>query len=121
MEQLRAADAWKKCQGCNSEYQNLAKGLPALIMNSGLLQVLAFLHEKGNKGSQTHCRVLGDHLRQWLSGRFPKHLPDAKFESFMQKLMAIEDPLVFQQVTTEAFAWLKWVRQIAPAVRAGEN
>ena len=49
MEQKRAADAWARCQGCSNEYQNLAKSVPALIMNSGLMQVLAFLHEKGGK------------------------------------------------------------------------
>jgi CRISPR-associated protein Cmr5 len=25
----------------------------------------------------------------------------------------------FQAITTEAFAWLKWLRQIAPAVEKG--
>lgn len=117
LEQLRAADAWKRAQGCSSNYQNLAKGLPALIMNSGLMQVLAFLHEKGSKPSQEHCQVLGDHLRAWLSQRFPKDLPQAEFAAFMQKLMAAE-PRSFQAITTEAFAWLRWARQMAPAVRA---
>lgn len=120
LEQKRAADAWRRAEGCNSEYQNLAKGLPALIMNSGLMQVLAFLHEKGSKPSQQHCQVLGDHLRAWLSGRFPKELPQAEFASFMQSLMKAE-PRSFQAVTMEAFAWLRWVRQLAPAVRASER
>ena len=117
MEQMRAADAWASCQGCNTEYQNTAKGLPALIMNSGLMQVLAFLHEKGAKPSQNHCKVLGDQMRAWLCQRFPKELPKAGFSDFMQSLMKVE-PRTFQQITTEAFAWLRWVRQMAPAVRA---
>lgn len=117
LEQKRAADAWKRAQGCTSEYQKLAKGLPALIMNSGLMQVLAFLHEKGGKASQVHCQVLGDHLRSWLCQRFPKELPKADFPTFMQGLMQAE-PRTFQAITTEAFAWLRWARQMAPAVRA---
>jgi len=117
MEQKRAADAWKCCQGCSSEYQNTAKGLPALIMNSGLMQVLAFLHEKGGNRSQDHCKVLGDQLRAWLCQRFPKELPRAGFGDFMQDLMKVE-PRTFQHITTEAFSWLRWIRQIAPAVRA---
>jgi len=117
MEQKRAADAWVCCQGCSSEYQNTAKGLPALIMNSGLMQVLAFLHEKGGKTSQIHCKVLGDQLRTWLCQRFPNELPKAEFGDFMQALLKVE-PRTFQHITTEAFSWLRWIRQMAPAVRA---
>ena len=117
LEQKRAADAWARAQGCGDDYQNLAKGLPALIMNSGLMQVLAFLHEKGGKASQQHCAVLGEHLRIWLCHRFPKELPQPEFAVFMQGLMKAE-PRAFQAITTEAFAWLRWVRQMAPAVRA---
>ena len=120
MEQKRAADAWQRCQGCTSEYSNLAKGLPALIMNSGLMQVMAFLHEKGGKTKQEHCKRLGEHLRAWLRGQFPKALPSEGFEPFMKALMHA-DPRTFQHITAEAFAWLRWVRQMAPAARAGEQ
>lgn len=115
LEQLRAADAWKKAQGCEKEYVGLAKGLPALIMNSGLIQVLAFLHEKGRKHGQEHCHVLGAHLRAWLQSRFPDQISSDAFGPFMDSLMAAE-PMLFQQITAEAFAWLRWVRQIAPAI-----
>lgn len=115
LEQQRAADAWKKAQGCDKSYVGLAKGLPALIMNSGLMQVMAFLHEKGTKNSQKHCAVLEDHLRSWLHSRFPQQIREAKFEIFMDALMKAE-PRVFQQITAEAYAWLRWARQIAPAV-----
>jgi len=114
LEQLRADHAWKKCESCNSDYTNLAKGLPALIMNSGLMQVMAFLHEKGRKPSQQHCEKLGKDLRAWLHSRFQQAIPDDSFEKFMESLMRAE-PRVFQNITAEAFAWLRWVRQIAPA------
>lgn len=120
MEQKRAADAWVRCQGCSSEYQNLAKGLPALIMNSGLMQVMAYLHEKGDKSKQGHCRELGDHLRDWLRRQFPKALPNAAFGEFMMALMNAE-PRTFQAITAEAFAWLRWTRQMAPAARVGQR
>ena len=58
LEQQRAADAWKQSKHKGKDYVNLAKGLSALIMNSGLMQVLAFLHEKG--GKQTHCKILDE-------------------------------------------------------------
>lgn len=114
LEQQRAADAWKKAQGCSKEYRNLTKGLPALIMNSGLMQVLAFLHEKGEKGSQEHCRTLGDHLRNWLHDRFKGQLASADFKPFMEALMKA-DARLFQQVSMEAMAWLRWSRQMAAA------
>ena len=117
LEQLRAADAWNRAQGCSDEYQKLAKGLPALIMNSGLMQVMAFLHEKGAKGPQAHCAQLGEHLRQWLVKRFPKALPSAEFKPFMEALMKAP-PSIFQDITTEAFAWLRWSRQMAAAAHA---
>ncbi len=46
LEQRRAQDAWDRSQSCSEPYTKLAKGLPAMIMNSGLMQVIAFLHEK---------------------------------------------------------------------------
>lgn len=119
LEQQRAADAWQQAGGaranhCINEYANLAKGVPALIMNSGLLQVLAFLHEKSSKPGDHHA-LLGKHLRQWLCQRFKKLEPtQARFEPFMEALMDA-DPALFQDITAEAMAWLRWARQIAPA------
>jgi CRISPR-associated protein Cmr5 len=120
MEQQRAQDAWQCSEGCTEEYMKLAKGLPALIMNSGLMQVMAFLHEKGQKESQRHCAILGQHLRAWLHGRFDKGgvIQGADFETFMESLLRIEDPRNYQAITTEAFAWLKWLRQMAAARQA---
>jgi CRISPR-associated protein Cmr5 len=118
MEQLRAADTWDKAQHCSEEYVKLAKGLPALIMNSGLMQVLAFLEEKGSKESQRHCQDLAQHLRGWLRTRFDRVIPNADFSPFMEALMQAE-PRTYQAITAEAFAWLRWMRQMAPAARAG--
>jgi CRISPR-associated protein Cmr5 len=113
LDQRRAADAWRSAQDKGKDYANLAKGLPALIMNSGLLQVMAFLHEKGGSERQRHCRLLGDDLRAWLHNRF--HDVPAGFPDFMAALMKAE-PRKFQTVTAEALAWLRWLRQLAAAI-----
>ncbi len=113
LEQQRAQDAWDKSEHCSEEYVKLAKALPALIMNSGLMQVMAFLHEKGG----TH-EDLSRHLRQWLCGRFNRILQNQEFEPFMQSLLTA-GPRDFQVITTEAFAWLKWLRQMAAARQGG--
>jgi CRISPR-associated protein Cmr5 len=113
LEQQRAQDAWDKAGEAKSQlgrdydrYVNDAKGLPALIMNSGLMQVMAFCHEKGGRHE-----TLAQHLRDWLHHQCgtPK-----EFEDFMQELMKCE-PRRFQLITAEAFAWLKWLRQMASA------
>ena len=99
-----------------SGYVNLAKGLPALIMNSGLMQVMAFLHEKGTKDKQRYYQTLAQQLRTWLHGRFDEIPTD--FARCMTALMAAEPPR-FQAINAEAFAWLKWVRQVSAAVVKG--
>lgn len=109
LEQQRAQDAWEKCQRYTKEHVNIAKGLPALIMNSGLMQVLAFCHEKGDQ----HEAVARD-LRAWLGRRFHGIDRDPGFEPLMESLMNAR-PGDYQAITAEAFAWLKWLRQMAAA------
>jgi CRISPR-associated protein Cmr5 len=115
LEQQRAAHAWKKAQQAPEQYDKLAKGLPALIMNSGLMQVLAFLNEKGR--TQPHCKVLGEHLREWLQQRFPTKIKNAELPQFMEALLKL-DSQDLQQVTAETHAWLRWVRQLAPTAKS---
>lgn len=125
LEQQRAQDAWdcaakaKRQLGDDyGKYVDLAKSIPALIMNSGLMQVLAFLHEKSldkktgqPKPSDPHT-LIGQHLRDALHKRFPD-VP-ANFDGAMEKLMKAL-PNQFQSITAEAFAWLRWMRQMAAA------
>ncbi len=114
LEQQRAQDAWNRCVHYKKEHINLAKGLPALIMNSGLMQVMAFLHEKGG----VH-EVVSQDLRSWLHGRFRPSVGSAAFEPFMQALLKAE-ARDYQAITAEAFAWLKWLRQMAAARQGGD-
>ena len=70
LEQQRARDAWEKSgagvRKFGKDYVNLSKSLPALVMNGGLMQVMAFLHQK-DEG--VHVRIACD-LRAWLHGRW---------------------------------------------------
>ncbi len=113
LEQQRARNAWECSQCCTKDYVNAAKALPALIMNSGLLQVLAFCHDKGGANEQ-----VATHLRRWLQGRFPKAFRDDEFNTVMQALMQAT-PADYQAIHTEAFAWLRWLRQMAAARKPG--
>lgn len=114
LEQQRAQNAWEKCAQYTKEHVNIAKGLPALIMNSGLMQVLAFCHEKSQKASGRHHEEVASHLRIWLQQRFPQLIQSANFEPFMEALMKAK-PADYQAITTEAYAWLRWMRQMAAA------
>ena len=112
LEQKRAKDAWAKTEKYEKKHINFAKGLPALIMNSGLLQVLAFCHEKG----ETHAKVASD-LCQWLTTQSMKAKPFTDLKSFLDQLMNAS-PSEDQAITTEAFAYLRWLRQMAGARKA---
>ena len=84
------------------------------------MQVLAFCHEKGQKESQRHNEEVASDLRLWLQGRFPQQFPRADFAAFMQALMKAA-PGDYQAITAEAFAWLRWLRQMAAARDGGNN
>ena len=65
LEQQRSQAAWAMAQEgialAASEYTNLAKAAPALIMNNGLMQTLAFYEDKG----KANHKALAGHLRRW--------------------------------------------------------
>ena len=122
-EQRRATHAWNSAVEAKQrlergdtrdsfkDYVNAAKGMPALIMNSGLMQVMAYNHGK----KEERYRLLSGHLRNWLHQALGT---PREFESFMQHLLEAQ-PREFQQINAEAFAWLRWLRQMAPAVEQG--
>lgn len=116
LEQRRAQNAWNVCdpKRYRKEHVNFAKSLPALIMNSGLMQVLAFCHEKGKKASGKEYEAVAADLRAWLASQKIGSVTKAEFEPFMQALMQ-SSPHDYQRINTEAFAWLKWLRQMAAA------
>lgn len=113
LEQQRAQNAWQVSAKYRKEEVIVAKSLPALIMNSGLMQVMAFAQEKKKQHSQ-----VAEDLRQWLASRFPDTLSD-DFNGFMQALMQ-STPQQYQAINSEALAWLKWLRHMATA-RAPER
>ena len=109
LEQRRAQNAWDVCADYTEKHVNFAKGLPALIMNSGLMQVLAFCHEKGGD-----CERVAADLRAWLASQKIGSATQSEFEPFMQALMQSSSH-DYQRINAEAFAWLKWLRQMAAA------
>ncbi|MDQ5911225.1 MAG: CRISPR-associated protein Cmr5 [Pseudomonadota bacterium] len=115
LDQRRAAYAWEKVQGCNSDYCNLAKAAPALIMSNGLMQTLAYYQDKG----KDHHNALSRHLREWLKRRFPKGFESDDYSSVMQALFNTADAQFYRQATEETLALLRWIRQFAAAKVGG--
>lgn len=123
LDQQRAALAWQYATAgmaqYGKEYKGLAKGAPALIMNSGLMPTLAFYAGKGAAAQQ-----LLDHLICGLSQRLSgQKLGTGQgvrvFPEFMKLLQggSSQDYLRF---TDEALEQLKWIRQFVDAVNTNE-
>lgn len=109
--QRRAAHAWKCVeQGCNSEYTNLAKSAPALIMSNGLMSTLAFYAAK----KKEHHSSLLRHIIIWLDQRFTD-IQRADFNATMTFLHSSSSS-DYRHATEEALELLRWIRQFAPAV-----
>jgi len=91
---------------------NQAKSTPTLIMNSGLMQTLAFL-----QGKEEVSKVMFNDIASWLEKTSLKGKQVKDFASLMQELQKA-DPLSFRACTSETMAILRWIRQFAPAVAA---
>lgn len=112
LDQQRAAYAWQSVEGCGSDYCNLAKAAPALIMTNGLMQTLAYYQEKG----KNYHSALSKHLREWLLKR--RLVEQSDFSSVMTALQTA-DAARFRQATEETIALLRWIRQFAAAKAQG--
>lgn len=116
LDQKRAALAWQYATvgmaQHGKEYKGLAKGAPALIMNSGLMATLAFYSGKG-KAAQ---HLLNDLMTGLIQRLAPQPAP-RDFIALMGMLQKQEshDHLRY---TDEALELLKWIRQFVDAVEA---
>ncbi len=111
-EQTGKAEATLKKDEKFKDYANLAKSAPALIMNSGLMQTLAFLQSKDD-----HHKELVRQICAWLWQRF-QTLPDRpqgrEFEQVMGWL-AQADGGRYRLATREVMSLLRWIKQFAAA------
>jgi len=114
-EQERAAFAWKKAMAHSQdkEYANLAKSAPALIMNNGLMQTLAFYESKG----KPHHKALSEHICAWLAEQGFSKDKKKEFRDVMEGLHGKESSSVkYRRATEETLALLRWIRQFASAL-----
>lgn len=118
LDQQRAAFAWDCASAgmrqCGKEYKGLAKGAPALIMNSGLMPTLAFYN--GKTGS---AKLLLEQLLAGLSLRLKPNPQPRSFDEFMRRLQS-SNGQDYLRYTDEALEILKWIRQFVDAVDTKE-
>ena len=123
LDRQRAAFAWQRVDeavgalGGNAgreaeaykSYKNLAKAAPALIMNNGLMQTLAFFTSKG----KAHHLALRDDMLEWLSGAHC-HLPVPQdYPQAMGWLHGAASSEQYRLATEETMNLLRWLRQFA--------
>lgn len=124
LDQQRGALAWGYASAGiaahGKTYKNLAKGAPALIMNSGLMPTLAFYNGKDKAALQ----LLDDLIRglsKRLNGQDVKPGQGQQlFSTYMQVLQKAESR-DYLRATDEALELLKWIRQFVDAVPQPEN
>ena len=122
LDQQRAQFAWDSVTQARkaikefSDYKNLAKGAPALIMGNGLMPAIAFYESRKNSAPAS---VLGNNVLAWLAIRFKDErafqpLP-TNFNTAMERLLKADSGF-YMRATDEALAMLKWLRQFADAL-----
>jgi len=123
LDQQRAAFAWQRVELAQkkievgkkkySDYKNLAKGAPAMIMNNGLMQTLAFLRSKGeehkHEGKWDHHDLLLGDLLAWMEQEFK--MPN-EYSALMNGLF-VADSSHYRRATEETMQLLRWLRQFA--------
>lgn len=117
LDQRRAKYAWECVQNCKSDYVNLAKSAPALVMSNGLMQTLAFYKAK----DKAHHRALCEHICGWLHQRYSGKIQGADFASVMGGLYGDSEPRFYREASEEVLALLRWIRQFAAAVNQAKR
>jgi len=124
LDQQRAAFAWRRVEQAKkkidegkkkySDYKNLAKGAPAMIMNNGLMQTLAFLRSKGEEHKRTgdwdHHDLLRTNILAWLHDqcKVPQN-----YQPAMEYLHTKASSEQYRLATEETMHLLRWLRQFA--------
>jgi len=129
LEQERAARAWTfvtqvrdNGKDYAKEYGSLAKSAPADIQSNGLGQTLAFWRAKGYdrgkpkaNGANAHYQLLV-HVSEWTRNQ----LKLSNSKEVLEWVAKDASTDQYRRATTEAIAFLSWVKRFAEAELGGE-
>ena len=116
LDQLRAAHAIREATA--TDKASVSK-LPAMILTNGLLGALAFATEEGKKPREK-MKAAADSLASHLSKLIPEIGAVTNGQSLATKL-AGGDALTLQRATTEALAYLSYLKRFAPKKDNGDT
>jgi CRISPR-associated protein Cmr5 len=129
LEQRRAAGAWTYVSQVRDngkdyakEYASLAKSAPADIQSNGLGQTLAFWRAKGfdkgkpkANGANAHYQLL-THVSEWTGNQ----LMLSNSKELLEWVVKDASTDQYRRATTEAIAFLSWVKRFSEAELGGE-
>jgi len=126
LEQDRARRAWRcvqevtsRSQDFQKKYGSLARKAPMLILTNGLGQTLAFLRAKGKDDSSNEHTVLFRQLSNWVLDQVGT---DTKTDnSDLLQWVLEHDSVTYRRATTEALAFLTWLKRFAEAELSTEE
>lgn len=136
-EQERAREAWTCVRAIKErdeqlpekkrfgkEYGALAKSAPADIQVNGLGQTLSFWRAKGMKqgkpkedGDNAHWKLY-EHVSEWVMNNLNQKPKDGLMNWVMDKGATTNQ---YRQATTEAMAFLQWLKRFAEAELSEEK
>ncbi len=105
-ERLNNPEGSEKFKG---RYGTLARKAPAMIMSAGMGQTMAFLRAKGKNDGWNEHNILYQQISDWVV----KHLGSESKD--LLYLVHQESSEVYRQATTEALAFLVWLKRFAEA------
>lgn len=113
LEQKRAGQAWDcvkevKSRKYEKDYLSLARSAPADIQANGLGQTLAFWRAKKKDEDKA---LLYQHVAAWVKIQVQFTQPSDLLEWIMKQAETDE----YRRATTEAIAFLSWVKRFAEA------
>ncbi|MCZ7571785.1 MAG: type III-B CRISPR module-associated protein Cmr5 [Ardenticatenaceae bacterium] len=120
LEQRRAEAAWdaiqavKRTNSYQREYKSLARSAPADIHVNGLGQTLAFW--RANAKKKAEHRELYNHVSRWVM----RHLKQQPGDNLLEWVSKTATTDQYRQATTEAMAFLLWLKRFAEAELEGE-
>lgn len=82
-----------------------------LVLTNGLGQTLAFLKAKGKNNQQNEHTVLFRHLSTWTMRQVA---PSVSNPDLLEWLL-MNDSVAYRRATTEALAYLAWLKRFAEA------
>ena len=111
LQQQRAYAAWQQVHSVPGEYRpdyiRVVRGAPATILRDGFAPTLAFFNAKGGREHKAMIR----HLTGWMQSRLDL-LQDKDLIEYLVECNSAQ----YRQATTEALAYLMWLKRFAEAL-----